>query len=250
MILPPSFLERPITHRGLHDRSKGIAENSRDAFEAAINAGFPIECDLQLSMDEHPMVFHDYGLKRLTAETGPIRQRDVKTLQKTALLGSQNTIDTLPDILSLIAGRVPLLIEIKDQDGAMGPYIGTLEERTADALKDYKGDVAVMSFNPNSTRRMKQLMPEIPCGITTSAFDPDHWPLSKQRCEELRDIPDFEDCGASFISHEAADLDRPRVAELKEAGAKVLCWTIRSQREADAALKTAHNITFEGYMPT
>ncbi|MDA8746595.1 glycerophosphodiester phosphodiesterase family protein [Litoreibacter sp.] len=249
MTLSRAFLDRPITHRGLHDLANGIAENSRDAFEAAIAAGFGIECDLQLSKDEHAMVFHDYGLGRLTEDSGPVRQRDMKSLQKTQLLGSKNTIDTLPDILALVSARVPLLIELKDQDGAMGPNVGILEQRTADALKDYNGDVAVMSFNPHSTKWMSDLMPHIPCGITTSAYDPDHWPLTKARCAQLRDIPDYDASGACFISHEANDLDRARVTELKSKGAAVLCWTIRSQAQADDALKRADNITFEGYVP-
>ncbi|MEM9583872.1 MAG: glycerophosphodiester phosphodiesterase family protein [Pseudomonadota bacterium] len=249
MTLPRAFLERPITHRGLHDPSKGIIENSRDAFQAAIDAGFGIECDLQLSRDDQPMVFHDYGLGRLTDETGPIRRRNTKDLQNTPLKGGANTIDTLRDILKLVDGQVPLLIELKDQDGAMGPQIGLLEDRTAEALSTYNGDVAVMSFNPYSTTRLKQLMPERACGITTSAFAPGDWPLSKSRCAELRDIPDYEASGACFISHEASDLDRPRIAELKAKGAAVLCWTIKSQAQADAALKIADNITFEGFHP-
>ncbi len=249
MTLPAAFLDRPITHRGLHDLDKGIAENSRDAFEAAIAAGYGIECDLQFSKDEQAMVFHDYGLQRLTDDKGPIRRRDAKVLQQTKLKGSNNTIDTLEDILQLVDGRVPLLIELKDQDGAMGPYVGLLEQQTADVLHGYQGDVAVMSFNPHSTMKLKQLMPNVPCGITTSAYDPDHWPLSKDKCAELREIPDFERSGACFISHEAADLDRPRVAQLKAKGVNILCWTIKSQDEANEALKIADNITFEGFTP-
>jgi len=75
MSLDPAFLARPLAHRGYHDRAAGRVENSRAAFEAAVAAGYGIECDLQLSSDGVPMVFHDYALHRLTGETGPVAQR-------------------------------------------------------------------------------------------------------------------------------------------------------------------------------
>ena len=249
MRLPKAFLDRPLAHRGLHDLTNGIAENSRDAFEAAIAQGFGIELDLQMSADRQPMVFHDYDLRRLTGHSGPIQSRDAQELGRMTLTGASNIIETLPVILDLVAGRAPLLIELKDQDGGMGPNIGVLEAETAKALDGYAGEAALMSFNPHSTARMKELAPERACGIVTSSYDPKAWPLSKQTCDRLRDIPDFERSGASFISHEASDLSRPRVTELKAGGADILCWTIRSEAEAQEALKVAQNITFEGYLP-
>jgi glycerophosphoryl diester phosphodiesterase len=250
MSLPESFLARPITHRGLHDRAKGLVENSRDAFDAAIAAGFGIECDLQLSADDRPMVFHDYDLGRLTGTPGPIRQKTAAELGQTRLTDSANMIETLPALLAQVAGRVPLLIELKDQDGAMGPNIGLLEEQTAQALEGYAGDVAVMSFNPHSTARMKELAPHLPCGIVTSAYRPDDWPLPAASLDRLREIPDFERSGASFISHEVSDLERPRVGALKAQGVPIFCWTVRSQAQADAARQVADNITFEGFLPS
>lgn len=250
MTLPASFLKRPIAHRGLHDRARGIVENSRDAFQAAIDHGYGIECDLQLSRDGEAMVFHDYDMARLTGQSGPIQTRAAEELSQVELTDSQNKIEPLQALLDQVAGRVPLLIELKDQDGGMGENIGPLEERVAQALQGYDGDAAVMSFNPHSAKKLKSLCPDRPCGIVTSAYDPKSWNLSQATCDRLRDIPDFEGSGASFISHEAADLDHPRVAEIKAQGAAILCWTIRSQAEADKALKTADNITFEGYLPT
>ncbi|MEM6596240.1 MAG: glycerophosphodiester phosphodiesterase family protein [Pseudomonadota bacterium] len=250
MSLPASFLERPIAHRGLHNREKGIVENSRDAFKAAIDHGYGIECDLQLSHDGEAMVFHDYDMARLTGQPGPIQMRGSDDLAAVQLTDSQNRIEPLHALLDLVAGRVPLLIELKDQDGAMGPNIGQLEERVGLILSSYKGPAALMSFNPHSTRRLTQLCPDRPCGIVTSAYDPDDWNLSPKTCDHLREIPDFDESGACFISHEASDLARPLVAEIKAQGAPVLCWTIRSQSEADAALNYADNITFEGYLPT
>ncbi|RLJ41299.1 glycerophosphoryl diester phosphodiesterase [Litoreibacter meonggei] len=250
MTLPAAFFAGPITHRGLHDRSKGVIENSMPAFKAAIGAGYGIELDVQLSFDGQSMVFHDYDMARLTGEGGPIQTRTAETIRGMTLSDSDDTIFDLPAVLDLVGGRVPLLIELKDQDGAMGPNVGPLERAVADALGGYRGDAAVMSFNPHSTRMMSELCPNRPRGLVTSAYKPSDWaPLSTEVCDRLRDIPDYERSTASFISHEAADLGRPRVAELKAKGAQILCWTIKSQAQADEALKIAQNITFEGFIP-
>jgi glycerophosphoryl diester phosphodiesterase len=131
----------------------------------------------------------------------------------------------------------------------MGPTDGRLEAATAEALKGYAGDVAMMSFNPHSIAHMARLAPHLPRGITTSAYAPDDWaPLPAKVCDHLRGIPDYDATGSSFISHEALDLARPRVAELKAQGAKILCWTIRSPADEALARKHADNVTFEGYL--
>jgi glycerophosphoryl diester phosphodiesterase len=246
--LPDSFRRLPIAHRALHDRAQGRIENSPAAIRAAVQAGYGIEIDLQLSRDGAAMVFHDETLDRLTAKTGPVTARTAADLARIPLKGSTETIPTLAEVLGLIDGKVPLLIEIKDQSLVMGPTGGRLEAATVEALKGYKGDVAVMSFNPAAIHHMARLAPHIPRGITTSAYDPKDWsPLPADICARLRAIPDYDDTGSSFISHEAADLARPRVAELKRQGAVVLCWTIRSAQAESEARKVADNVTFEGY---
>jgi glycerophosphoryl diester phosphodiesterase len=247
--LPDSFLRLPITHRALHDRKLGRIENSPAAIKAAVEAGYGIEIDVQLSRDGVAMVFHDEELDRLTDETGPVNARAAAELGQIRLSGSTDTIPTLPEVLALIGGRVPLLIEVKDQTLGMGPTDGRLEAATAKALAGYKGDVAVMSFNPHSVARMASLAPHLPRGITTSAYNPDDWaPLPREVCDRLREIPDYDATGSSFISHEGRDLARPRVADLKAQGAKVLCWTIRSAADEALARRIADNVTFEGYL--
>lgn len=247
--LPDSFLKLPIAHRALHDRAQGRIENSPAAIRAAVRAGYAIEIDLQLSSDDVPMVFHDEDLDRLTDETGPLNTRTAAELGRITLKDSTDTIPTLAEVLTLIAGQVPLLIEIKDQTLVMGPTDGKLEAATAEALKGYRGDVALMSFNPHSIAHMARLAPHLPRGITTSAYDPHDWaPLPAQVCDRLRPIPDYDATGSSFISHEARDLARPRVAELKAQGARILCWTIRSVADEALARKVADNVTFEGYL--
>ncbi|UWR22724.1 glycerophosphodiester phosphodiesterase family protein [Sulfitobacter sp. S190] len=246
--LPDSFLAVPLTHRALHDVADGRPENSRAAIRAAIAHGYGIEIDVQLSGDGAAMVFHDYHLERLTEVQGAVQLHSTAALKSINLRGGDEGIPDLPEVLELVAGRVPLLIELKDQDGAMGPNVGALERATATAIKGYGGDVAVMSFNPHSTALMRELCPDIPRGLTTSAFTPKDWPFGEDVCARLREIPDYDRVGASFISHEAADLDRPRVAELKAQGARVCCWTIRSPEQEAEARKVADNITFERYL--
>ncbi|QYK42349.1 MAG: phosphodiesterase [Paracoccaceae bacterium] len=246
--LPPAFLRLPVAHRALHDRAAGRIENSAAAIAAAVAAGYAIEIDLQLSSDGQAMVFHDDDLDRLTSETGPVAARSAAELAAIPLKDGQDSIPTLPEVLDMVAGRVPLLIEIKDQSGAMSATDGRLEAATARALADYSGPVAVMSFNPHSILRMRDLAPGIARGLTTSAFDPDAWsPLPADTCARLREIPDYDATGASFISHEWADLSRPRVAALKAQGAAILCWTIRGAEAEGIARRIAQNITFEGY---
>tara|TARA_R110002049_G_scaffold117332_3_gene270649 strand:+ start:43095 stop:43859 length:765 start_codon:yes stop_codon:yes gene_type:complete len=249
MNLPSAFLTTPLAHRALHDVTDHRPENSRAAIRAAIAGGYGIEIDLQLSGDGVAMVFHDYMLDRLTPETGALRLRSAAALAQIPLTGGDGeTIPTLDEVLALVGGRVPLLIEIKDQDGGMGPDIGPLETATAAALVNYRGDVALMSFNPHSVGEMARLLPQVPRGITTSAYLPEDWPLPAKTCDHLREIPDYASAGACFISHESFDLSRPRVGALKQAGAAVLCWTIRSPEEEATAREIADNITFEGYL--
>jgi glycerophosphoryl diester phosphodiesterase len=217
--LPEVFRRLPIAHRALHDVTAGRPENSREAIRAAIAAGYGIEIDLQPSRDGRAMVFHDYDLGRLTPETGPVRGRDAAELAQIPLRGGEAGIPDLPEVLTLVAGRVPLLIELKDQHGQMGVTDGVLEAATAEALAGYKGLVALMSFN-----------------------------LREETRARLRAIPDYERAGASFVSHDVTDLANPRLAELRAQGAAILCWTVRSRETEARARQVADNITFERYL--
>lgn len=249
MTLPASFLTIPLAHRALHDRKAGRVENSRKSIQAALDAGYGIEMDLQLSSDGHAMVFHDDLLERLTGESGPVKARTRAELEAIPLKDDGSTIPALEDVLAQVAGRVPLLIEIKDQDGEMGPNVGVLERATVAALQGYQGDVALMSFNPHSVAILAEIAPEIPRGITTSSYEAQWWPeVPEATRDTLREIPDYDRVGACFISHESTDLDRLRVAELKAQGAAILTWTIRSAEAETEARRIVDNVTFEGYL--
>ena len=196
------------------------------------------------------MVFHDSTLMRLTGEEGQVWDRTADELGRLPLLGGPETIPTLRQVLDLVGGQVPLLIEIKDQDGQMGSNVGPLEQAVAEVLCRYEGSVAMMSFNPHSMAAVADLAPDLPRGLTTDAFRPEDWRgLTVETCDRLRGIPDYDRVGACFISHQYKDLSRPRVRELKALGAALLCWTITSPEAEREGRAVADNVTFEGYLP-
>ena len=248
--LDHGLIRAPIAHRALHDRAAGRLENSPAAISAAIDAGFGIEIDVQLSSDGRAMVFHDYTLARLTDATGPVRARTADHLRQIRLSGMQESIPTLAEVLALVRGRVPLLIEIKDQSGDLGPAPATLEAAVATDLAGYSGAVAVMSFNPHIVAAFGALCPQIARGIVTCPYPTAEWPhILPARCEELRQIADYDRLGASFISHQANDLGNAQVRALKARGAVINCWTIKSAANEAQARQIADTITFEGYLP-
>lgn len=247
MKLPGAFLAGSIAHRGLH--GPGCPENSMAAFEAAASRGIAIELDVQLSGDGVAMVFHDATLDRLTDATGPVDAMPAEALAALPLHGG-GTIPRLSEVLRQVNARVPLLIEVKDRTGDMGPDIGPLEAAALDSLDGYGGDVALMSFNPHSIARFRRDAPHLPRGLVTARFDAEHWPdLAPETRARLAGIPDYDRVGACFVNHQADALDMPRIAELRRRGAAILCWTIRSPEEAREALRIADAVTFEGYLP-
>lgn len=248
MMLPEAFLDRPIAHRGLHNARAGVIENSMSAFQAAMAHGYAIELDVQLSSDDHAIVFHDYHLDRLTGESGPVRERTAAELAQIRLSGSEDAKLPLSDVLAEINGAVPVLIEIKDQSLIYGPVDGILEKSVADALKSYSGPAAVMSFNPHATRAMAEYAPRIARGLVTERFTFINVPDRATR-KRMNAIADFESTGSSFISHDVRNLPNPRVAELRAAGHPVLCWTVRSEKKEARVRPYVDNITFESYLP-
>jgi glycerophosphoryl diester phosphodiesterase len=248
--LPPEFLSIPLAHRGYHDAGLRRPENSLSAFAAAVAAGYGIELDVQRSADGQAMVFHDDTLDRMAQSTGAVIAHEAAELAHIKLRVSDEHIPLLSEVLALVAGRVPVLIEIKERLDTMLPTDGVLEAAVARALAGYEGPVAVMSFNPHCVAHMARFSPDVARGLTTEDYDPaNNVPIPADVCVRLREIPDYERTGASFISHKASDLDRRRVIDLKQQGADLLCWTIRTAAQEAAARKIAQNITFEGFAP-
>lgn len=247
-MLDASFLSRPLAHRGLH--GPGVPENSLPAARAAIGAGYGIECDIQPDASGRPLVFHDYDLKRLTGRSGVIAALSPSEADALRLRAGAEPVPTLAAFLAEIAGRVPLLIEIKDQDGALGPAMGDLPARVAADLAGYAGPVAVMSFNPDAVGQFRAAGGTAPVGLTSCAFAAEDWPsVPALRRAHLAALADLDRVGASFISHDRTDLANPAVTRARAEGLPVLCWTVRSATEEAAARDVANNITFEGYLP-
>jgi len=244
--LDPAFLNIPIAHRGLHDAALGVVENSLSAFEAAIEHGYGIELDVQLSADGEAMTFHDDTLDRLTNQRGPVKARSSRDLGSIPLNAGQDKIPNMAQTLGLIAGQVPLLVEIKDQDGALGTDVGPLEKRLAELLGSYDGPLGVMSFNPHSIAAFRKFAPHIPTGRVTCAFDT--WPgVSTTDLAKLHEISAADAGGISFVSHNHKDLASDQITAAKSEGLDILCWTIKNLDQENQARVVAQNITFESY---
>lgn len=148
-------------HRGLH--GNGVPENSLHAFELACQAGYGIELDIQLSSDGVVMVFHDGTLQRMTGVEGNLSDFSAAELSSLRLAGTEQKMPTLREVLDLVDGRVPLLVELKG-----GTLDTTLCNKAYELLKDYKGSFCLESFNPWLVKGMKKLMPERFCGLLYS----------------------------------------------------------------------------------
>ena len=246
--LPEVFVQIPLAHRGLHARAAGRIENSPAAVQAAAEAGYGVEVDVQLTADDEAVVFHDAELDRLTDATGPVRHRTLAELERIPLKDSTEGPRSLSHVLSILRGRVPALIELKDQSGAFGPEAETLAAAVAAAITGYSGPVAVMSFNPHTVQHLARLAPTVPRGLTTMDFSGTEG-LSPEHAEILTNIDTFGAVGASFISHDRRSLDLPSVIRLRDRGIPVLTWTVRSPKDAQEAAHRADNITFEGFVP-
>ncbi|MEM8787070.1 MAG: glycerophosphodiester phosphodiesterase family protein [Pseudomonadota bacterium] len=247
--LDPGFLTSPIAHRGLHGGRD--VENSVSAIRAASAAGFAVEIDIQPSADGVAMVFHDTTLDRLTEETGRVDARPAAALRKLRLAGSEDEIPSLAHVLQAIGGTVPLLIEIKDQDGALGPDIGDVHQAVARELLGYAGAVAVMSFNPDTVAAFAEALPHVPRGLVIDAMTAEHWPdVPAERRKRLAAVEDAARLDIAFASCNRTYLNAAPVAALKDRDLPILTWTIRSPEEEADARRIADNITFEGYHPT
>ena len=145
-------------HRGLHGTS--VPENSMAAFERACEEGFGIELDIQLSSDGEVMVFHDYSLARMTGCDKKLCELTASELSKLPLSGTDQTIPTFSQVLELVGGRVPILVELKGEN-----LDTSLCEKAAELLKAYGGDYCIESFNPLLVRNIKKYLPDAFCGL-------------------------------------------------------------------------------------
>ena len=242
------WLKRPIAHRGLHDEAKGIVENSASAVRTAMGAGLAVEVDLQCAADHMPIVFHDATLDRLTAETGPVAARDVEALSQIPLRNGSDCILSFPDLLALVEGRVPLILEVKSTWARDGKF----ERNIAGALAAYPGPVAVMSFDPYSLASFREAAPLLPRGLVADRFDDEsHWShLSLWQRLAMRNLLSSAIARPNFIAYDIGALPAlaPLVARLL-FGLPLLTWTVRTKDERERALRYADAMIFEGIAP-
>lgn len=240
---------RPIAHRGLHDRAAGVIENSRTAVEAAVEAGYGIEVDVRLSGDGVPIVFHDASLDRLTGETGSLQDRSAADLLAVVLTGSSRNdgLWTLEDLIALVDGHVPLVVEIKSD------WTGDL--RLVDAavrLLARQRHVAVKSFDPMIVARARRLAPDLPRGLIGYGYhDREAHALPVARRVALRNLAFLPLTRPDFLSWGLDDLDN-RAMKLGRAALRLplMTWTVRSpEDQARAALGGADQMVFEGFRP-
>lgn len=221
-----AFLHRrTFAHRGLH--GGGVPENSRAAFRAAMAAGEGIECDVQLSRDGRLFVFHDVTLDRLTREQGPLAARAARELERIALANGE-TLPTLAEMLALVGGAVPLLVEVKAPDR----HVTALCRAVRSALEGYGGPVAVMSFNPEVSRWFARHAPGVVRGLVVTEEGRKGWRGRIGRHLALwRARPDF-------LAYDVRDLPSRFAAAQRARGLPLLTWTVRG--EALAAVARLH----------
>lgn len=236
----PTWLTQwEYAHRGLHGPKGGmhVPENSLLGARLAIEAGMGIECDIQRSADDHPMVFHDWDLKRLTGEDGATESLLKDELQQLTYIGSEEHPATLAQLLDLVAGRVPLLIEIKSKAGYDVAWSCKL---VADGLRGYIGPNAVMSFDPRVARWFRRNAPHIPCGLIIREDEHGHTRRGWQR--RLA----FWIARPDFIAYHVAALPSRWVAGLRARGLPVLTWMVNSPETRATALRHADAPIAEG----
>lgn len=226
--------DRPIAHRGFHDRSRGRPENTLAAFSAAIARRYAIECDLHISADGVPMVFHDDTLERLTGETGDLRERTAAELARLRIHRTAEHVPTLDEMLQLVAGQVTLLLELKCVPGRDAGLAFAVAER----LRRYGGPAAVMSFDPGLIAETRVCDPNLPRGLTAEG----NWREAGKLFRAAMEL------GADFVSYSIDDLPTPMpLVSRYVLGLPLICWTVRTEAQRRKAAKWTDQITFEGF---
>ena len=247
---PAWLVERPIAHRGLHDKAGGVIENTLRAAEAAVAKGYAIECDIQLSSDGEAFVFHDETLDRLTDASGPISVRSAAQIDKIKIAGADEPPPTFVAFLGAVAGRTPIICEVKSRfDGDWRSA-----DRVAALAAVYDGPLAFKSFDHDLAGYLRLRRPRIrsgapcPIGILAQAsYDGPDWDcLSPEQKRDWADFDHFDLARPDFLSWNVDDLPHKIPFLVKElTGAPVLAWTVRTEEQRAAARKWADQIVVD-----
>ncbi len=254
MIMPRMF-RRPdrtpfmgvlYAHRGLHDNETDAPENSMAAFQKAVEAGFGIELDVQLSKDKVPVVFHDFTLKRICGVEGKVADYTYEELQQFSLCKSQEKIPKFEEFLKMVDGKVPLIVEYK--------IPGTRTEVCPIAdklLQEYKGVYCIESFNPLGVLWYKQNRREVMRGQLADNFiKHGEKGYSKMLYFILHHLlfnfltkPDF----IAYNHYSYKDLSRRLCRYLY--GSLAVAWTIKSKEELQARKEDFDLFIFDSFVP-
>lgn len=248
MRAPDWLTARPVAHRGLHDRERGIIENMPGAAQAAIAGRFGIECDIQLTADGEAMVHHDDELGRLTEASGALKEKTAAELKAVKFKDTDERMMSLADLCALVGGRVPLVIEVKSHfDGDR-----RLVKRMAEVLASYSGPAVGMSFDPDQVLALREIMPALPRGIVAeSSYDAADWPeatpAQRQGMTHLRHA--FR-TRPHFVAYWVDELPAmaPWIAR-NLFGLPLLTWTVRTPEQRARAARYADQMIFEGFVP-
>ncbi len=234
--LNENFTTIPIAHRGLH--GEGVSENSMQAFRLAIEKGYAIEIDLRMTKDGEIVVVHDSNLRRVTGQDVLVEHLTKDELKKYPL-SSGELIPTFKEFLALVNGQVPVLVEIKANEG----FDPELCEKVLFELKDYeaKDKIALQSFNPYVVKHFKTLCDEYSVGLLATR----EYPFSTLKNYVLRTLKLYKSIHADFISYNVCYLPYRKVSKIKRRGHKVLAWTIDTPEKLSKARTYADNIIFE-----
>ena len=248
MRAPDWLTARPVAHRGLHDASRGIIENMPGAFQAAIDGNFSIECDVQLTADGEAMVHHDDALGRLTEGSGPLLGKTAAELKAVKFKDTAERMMSLGDLCALVAGRVPLVIEVKSH------YDGDrkLVARMAEVLASYSGPAAVMSFDPDQVLALREKIPERPRGIIAQrSYDDDYWKkLTPEQRHGMLHLRHAFRTRPHFVAFWVNQLPAPAPWIARHVfGLPLLTWTVRTPEQRERAARYADQMIFEGFRP-
>jgi glycerophosphoryl diester phosphodiesterase len=248
MRAPDWLTARPVAHRGLHDAGRGVIENMPGAIQAAIDKGFSIEVDIQLTADGEAMVHHDDALGRLTEGSGPLLGKTAAELKAIQFKGTPEHMMSLGELCALVAGRVPLVLEVKshfDRDRK-------LVTRMADVLASYSGPVVGMSFDPDQVLALCELAPKLARGIVAQRnYDGDHWnKLTKQQRDSMLYLRHGFRTEPHFVAFWVDQLPAPAPWIARNIfGCPLLAWTVRTPEQRERAARYADQMIFEGFVP-
>jgi glycerophosphoryl diester phosphodiesterase len=239
------LFDPPIAHRGLWSPG-GAPENSDAAFQAACAAGFGIELDVQLSADGEAMVFHDATLERMCGVEGRMTDHSAADLGKMRLAGTDETIPTLAEVLTLVGHRAMVLIEVKTPPGE----VGDLEKRVSEVLLDHNGPTAVIGFNPYSHAWFAQHHPQILRGLDSYAYnDAGAQKLAPEQRRAFAALEHVEIAKPDFLALGLDMLPSARADVLRAKGMPVVCWTARNPTDWSRVKDHCDNLIFEGFSP-